>query len=243
MLLRTNLHLQRFDSVTPTTKGFAISSEPPTIHLRGSRERDFWASWAFDCAGDVTADNSRPRRSKGRIQVALLVSPQPVRRLFSANTESRERREDGPGLADSVHRMSRAKSLLLRALEWPWKASILAPPEQPARSREAVLCIGCDQDTGILDKVLGPGSYDLSFMPSIDGAYVRIAASLPDRVILCMRADDEASLQVLSMLTIDARTRGIPVITCVPEVAVGDDRLTHDGRNGSAAATPFVLMH
>jgi PleD family two-component response regulator len=39
----------------------------------------------------------------------------------------------------------------------------------------------------------------------------------PDLVILCVRIEDAGGFQVLSMLKLDAETRGIPVLTYTSE--------------------------
>lgn len=95
----------------------------------------------------------------------------------------------------------------------------------------------------MLERVLEPGAYDISFLASIDGAYSRILGEMPSKVIFCMRADDESSLQVLSMLNLDPRTNRIPIITCIPSVTAEDGGIEPAGAGGFAPARSAVVMH
>jgi len=95
-------------------------------------------------------------------------------------------------------------------------------PSVPPAAKKLVVCVGCVPDGTVLDRLLEPGEYEAVFLASSEGAYSRIAGIMPSRVILCMQMDDELSLQLLSMLTIDPRTQRIPVITCVPSLATAD---------------------
>jgi len=108
--------------------------------------------------------------------------------------------------------------------------------------KEVVVCVGVE-DSSILDSVLGPGDYETSFVSSIDGAYAHIARTLPNRVVLCVRADDEQSLRVLSMLTLDPRTKRIPVITCVASAGGGGEDLEGEDARGRGAASHRIVMH
>jgi hypothetical protein len=119
-----------------------------------------------------------------------------------------------------------------------------APPSARPAKRERVICLGCDERSEILEKVLGPGAYDVSFITSVDRAYAEIARAMPDKVILCMRADDEERLRVLSMLTLDPRTNAIPVMTCVAHVTgAGHSDLDGAGVSGIVSATHAVVLH
>ena len=118
---------------------------------------------------------------------------------------------------------------------------------QPARrtTKETVICLGCDEGGTILDSVLAPGAYEVSFVSSMKRAYSIIAAAMPDRVVLYMRADDEESLRVLSMLTLDPRTNHIPVMTYVANVPAEacDGAVDDDSACGTAPARHGVVMH
>src|SRR5712691_2575639 len=65
----------------------------------------------------------------------------------------------------------------------------------------------------LLETVLDAGHYDVVFVESSDHAYSHIKRVQPNLVILCMRIEDHDGFQVLSMLKLDAETRGIPVLT------------------------------
>jgi len=58
-----------------------------------------------------------------------------------------------------------------------------------------------------------PNDCDVVVVESVACAYSRIKQVAPDLVILLLAIDDVASCQLLSMLTIDGDTRGIPIVT------------------------------
>jgi CheY-like chemotaxis protein len=61
------------------------------------------------------------------------------------------------------------------------------------------------------------GHYDVVFVESSDHAYSQIRHVRPNLVILCMRIEEAAGFQVLSMLKLDPLTREIPVLTYTTE--------------------------
>ena len=139
--------------------------------------------------------------------------------------------------------MSVIESFVVRAFQWYRKAVVQPPPVQTVARKKLVAFIGC-QDYTVLEDVLEPGDYDVSFVTSLESAYSEIVAALPDRIVLCMRADDERSLQVLSMLRLDVRTHHIPVTTCVAGVDGEPDEGT-DGEEVSwlAPTRPGIVLH
>ena len=83
------------------------------------------------------------------------------------------------------------------------------------RNTQRVLIVNGDSDVlEMLEPVLDAGNYDVIFVESTDHAYSQIRRVRPDLVILCLAIDDADTLNVLSMLKLDADTRAIPVITC-----------------------------
>jgi hypothetical protein len=140
--------------------------------------------------------------------------------------------------------MSWLGSFVVSAYRWCRTALVRTKPVCAAARRESVICVGCGEEYSVLDKVLKAGDYDVAFLGSIDGAYSEIVHARPDRVILCMRADDERSLLVLSMLNLDPRTSGIPVTTCVAGVAGGrSDGLESEGLSGLPLSSPGLVIH
>ena len=140
--------------------------------------------------------------------------------------------------------MSWLGSFVVRAYRWCWTAAVPTEPVRAAARRETVICVGCAEEYSVLDRVLQAGDYDVAFLSSIEGAYSEIVHARPDRVILCMRADDERSLLVLSMLNLDPRTSGIPVTTCVAGVAGGrSDGIENEGLGGLALSSPGLVIH
>ncbi len=90
---------------------------------------------------------------------------------------------------------------------------------RPADSstQKVVIVNGSTEILELLETVLEAGHYDVVFVESSTHAYSQIKRVRPDLVILCVRVDDTASLQVLSMLKLDADTRDIPVLTYATE--------------------------
>ena len=85
--------------------------------------------------------------------------------------------------------------------------------EQRGLSRRVRVLSGRGQN--VLPKL--KGHYDVVFVESSDRAYSHIKRVQPNLVILCMRIEDHEGFQVLSMLKLDAETRGIPVLTYTTE--------------------------
>jgi CheY-like chemotaxis protein len=92
-----------------------------------------------------------------------------------------------------------------------------AAPRAPQKLQQ-VIYVGDPEDFTVIDDLLEPGTFEVVVATSVDTAYSEIARALPDRVVLAMRADDEACLQLLAMLGLDPRTRRVPVTTCVTRI-------------------------
>jgi len=122
-----------------------------------------------------------------------------------------------------------------------WRTA--ADPPLPPPGKQRIICIGCTDDGTLLDRLLEPGEYDISFLDSADGAFGSILRARPNKVIFCMRVDDERSLQVLSMLNLDPRTSRIPVLTCVPSITTGCGSEDSVGAGELAPARPGMVMH
>lgn len=80
-------------------------------------------------------------------------------------------------------------------------------------TQKVVIVNGNAEILEMLDTVLDAGHYDVVFVESSQHAYSQIKRVQPNLVILCVRIDDAEGFQVLSMLKLDADTRGIPVLT------------------------------
>jgi len=81
--------------------------------------------------------------------------------------------------------------------------------------RQTIAVVGSPELRPPLEDVVGPGTYDVMFIESMEGAHSRIAQTRPDRVILCCDVDDPSGFQLLTMLKADWRTRTIPATTFV----------------------------
>src|SRR5688572_32329237 len=78
---------------------------------------------------------------------------------------------------------------------------------------------------GLLETVLDAGQYDVVFVESTEHAYSHIKRLTPHLIIVCLDIDDLDGFQVLSMLKLDADTKGIPVVNCTIQQ---DDEETQD---------------
>ncbi len=189
----------------------------------------------------MASDISPRRRSKVPSGAAFWRRGRRIRRHLPEETCS----SDVPPVVSVLRTrltMSRLGSFVNKAWRWYGRHVGHIPISKVTR-RETVICVGCQEDMAMLDTVLEPGDYDLSFLSSTEGAYPAIVRALPSRVILCMRADDEGSLRLLSMLSLDRRTAGIRVVTCVSDQLPDIGAQTEgDGTNGLPSARGF-LMH
>ena len=87
----------------------------------------------------------------------------------------------------------------------------------PTATQKVVIVNGSPEVLDVLETVLQAGHYDIVFVESSEHAYSQIKRVLPNLVILCVRIEDLAGFQVLSMLKLDDETRGIPVVTYTTE--------------------------
>ena len=84
-------------------------------------------------------------------------------------------------------------------------------------AQKVVIANGSSEMLELLETVLDAGHYDVVFVESSEHAYSQIKRVRPNLVILCVRMDDAAGFQVLSMLKLDEETRGIPILTYMTE--------------------------
>ena len=89
--------------------------------------------------------------------------------------------------------------------------------ERTARSRPQLVVM--DDDTAFLqlmqELLHDEGGYDVLICREWDGAYDFVKEQSPDLVILDIRlAGEERGWTILNLLTLDPRTRPIPVIVC-----------------------------
>lgn len=85
--------------------------------------------------------------------------------------------------------------------------------ESTRSSQKVVIVNGGDEVLELLETVLDAGHYDVVFVESSDHAYSQIKKVQPNLVILCLDMNDDEGFRVLSMLKLDADTRGIPLLT------------------------------
>ncbi len=83
--------------------------------------------------------------------------------------------------------------------------------------QKVVIVNGSTDTLERLETVLAAGHYDVVFVEATEHAYSQIKRVQPNLVILCVQFEDAHAFQVLSMLTLDAETRRIPVLTYTTE--------------------------
>ncbi len=116
----------------------------------------------------------------------------------------------------------------------------------PATAQKVVIVNGSAEVLNVLETVLEAGHYDIVFVESSEHAYSQIKRVVPDLVILCMRIEDVAGFQVLSMLKLDEETRGIPVVTYTTEY---EGQIAEEAESAEPAdveiftATPAMRMN
>ncbi len=93
------------------------------------------------------------------------------------------------------------------------KTSAALTPRRNEASQKVVIVNGGNDVLEVFETVLDAGHYDVVFVEAIAHAYSQIKKIQPNLVIICLRLNDEDGFQVLSMLNLDAGTRGIPVLT------------------------------
>ena len=82
-------------------------------------------------------------------------------------------------------------------------------------SSSVVAVCGESRHAELFDALLAdPYDYDVIFVDSIARGYSRVKELRPDMVVIFALIDDPGACQLLSMLTVDRATRGIPVFTC-----------------------------
>ena len=102
---------------------------------------------------------------------------------------------------------------------------VRTPMTVRSTSQQVVVVSKQSQLNGLLETVLDAGQYDVVFVESTEHAYSHIKRLSPHLIIVCLDIDDLDGFQVLSMLKLDADTKGIPVVTCTIQQ---DDEATQD---------------
>jgi CheY-like chemotaxis protein len=139
------------------------------------------------------------------------------------------------------HAYSRCRSALARLRTRP--VGPTNPVNDSGHVQQRVAVIGDPAQRPPLEDVLGDGHYDVEFVDSSMGAYSEIVRSLPDRIIVCVETDDLQGFQLLSMLKLDPRTRGIPVVTYVGCPAQAGATAFRDDNDALVRDASAMMMH
>jgi PleD family two-component response regulator len=139
------------------------------------------------------------------------------------------------------HAYSRCRSALARLRTR--RVSPTNPVNEVGHVQQRVAVIGDPSQRPPLEDVLGAGNYDVEFVDSTMGAYSEIVRSLPDRIIVCVETDDLQGFQLLSMLKLDSRTRGIPMVTYVGYPAQEGPAAFRDDNDAFVRDSSAMRMH
>jgi hypothetical protein len=92
--------------------------------------------------------------------------------------------------------------------------------------RNVVAVCGDSRRAELFDALLADGyDCDVIFVDSIARGYSRVKELRPDMVVIFTLIDDPGACQLLSMLTVDRDTKGIPILTCATKHADPFDAL------------------
>ncbi len=120
--------------------------------------------------------------------------------------------------------------------------------DSPGNSQKVVIVNGSADTLELLESVLDAGPYDVVFVEAGDHAYSQIRRVQPNLIVLCVRIEDTAGFQVLSMLKLDDDTQRIPVLTYTTEYE-GQEinghlaEFTEDDEDGLPMPKPALRMH
>jgi CheY-like chemotaxis protein len=114
-----------------------------------------------------------------------------------------------------------------------------------AGAQKVVIVNGSSEILELLETVLDGGRYDVVFVESSRHAYSQIKRVQPNLVILCLKINDAATFQVLSMLKLDEETRTIPVLTYATphEGEESDEEIPEPAETELFAPKPAVWMN
>ncbi len=117
-----------------------------------------------------------------------------------------------------------------------------------SNSQKVVIVNGGAETLEMLESVLDAGHYDVVFVEAGDHAYSQIRRVQPHLIVLCVRIEDTAGFQVLSMLKLDDDTQRIPVLTYTTEYEGQqvNGRLaefSEDEEDGLPVPKPAFRMH
>ena len=108
-------------------------------------------------------------------------------------------------------------------------------------SPQTLVVVGHDLDSAIVDSVLRVVDFPIVLFEEPGRAYSRIKEVRPQFILLCLTGDDLDGCQLLSILSLDAETRRIPISTIVVDAtpsaaAIGSYEADFVARPAVAAA-------
>lgn len=96
---------------------------------------------------------------------------------------------------------------------------------RPAESQMALVVGGGPDVLEAVEPMLDGARWSIEFVDMEDEPYATVVALRPDLVVVHLGLDEPAGFGLLSMLRLDPRTRGIPVLSYVGD---GDDAASTD---------------
>ncbi|MFB3852899.1 MAG: hypothetical protein ACE148_03650 [Vicinamibacterales bacterium] len=119
------------------------------------------------------------------------------------------------------------------------------PPRPDAALRKVVIVNGSADTIELVENLLDSGRYEIVFVSPDSHPYAQIRQLQPNLVVLCLRIEDVAGFQILSMLKLDEETRLIPVLTYTTEYEGQDVEggLKDFDEDAPRVARPSLRMH
>ncbi len=114
------------------------------------------------------------------------------------------------------------------------------PAPRDANTQLAVFVGGGADALAVVESTLDGRAYEVEFVDTDDEPYGTIAAMRPDLVVVSLDLADLAGFQLLTMLRLDPRTAGIPVLSYVSDNDVA--ALGIAGLDPGPATLPAVLL-
>jgi len=119
-------------------------------------------------------------------------------------------------------------------------------PRAGGTLRTVVIINGTVRTLELIETCLDSGRYEVVFATPGSHPYALVRQLRPSLVVLCLRIEDAAAFQVLSMLRLDEATRRIPVLTYTTEFEgqeVDEGLVDNTDETALVQTRPMLRMH
>lgn len=110
---------------------------------------------------------------------------------------------------------------------------------RPTDSQTALVIGGTPDTLEAIEPMLDGARWSVEFVEMSDEPYATVVAMRPDLVVVHLGLDEPAGFGLLSMLRLDPRTRGIPVLSYVGD---GDNAVSADVFIENASLLPLDAL-